>query len=81
MITFSTEQIYQSTLKTPGEPRYINKSILENAISDGVINGIFGLGILENNTPKCEYYKKSPIHLFIGKRSNHSRWVVQGNSR
>lgn len=55
-----TEQIYQSTLKTPGEPRYINKSILENAISDGVISGIFGLGILENNTPKCEYYKKIP---------------------
>ncbi len=56
----STEQIYQSTLKTPGEPRYINKSILENAISDGVLNGIFGLGILENNAPKCEYYKKMP---------------------
>lgn len=55
-----TEQIYQSTLKTPGEPRYVNKSILENAISDGVLNGIFGLGILENNTPKCEYFKKIP---------------------
>jgi hypothetical protein len=55
-----TEQIYQSTLKTPGEPRYVNKAILENAISDGVLNGIFGLGILENNTPKCEYYKKMP---------------------
>ena len=55
-----TEQIYQSTLKTPGEPRYVNKSILENAISDGVLSGIFGLGILENNTPKCEYYKKMP---------------------
>jgi len=59
----STEQIYQSTLKTPGEPRYINKSILENAISDGVLNGIFGLGILENNAPKCEYFKKMPSVL------------------
>ncbi|OPX61890.1 ATP-binding protein [Methanoregula sp. PtaB.Bin085] len=56
----STEQIYQSTLKTPGEPRFVNKSILENAISEGVQNGIFGLGILENNTPKCEYFRKTP---------------------
>ena len=55
-----TEQIYQSTLKTPGEPRYVNKSILENAIIEGVQNGIFGLGILENNIPKCEYFKKAP---------------------
>jgi len=55
-----TEQIYQSTLKTPGEPRFVNKSILENAISEGVQNGIFGLGILENNMPKCEYFKKIP---------------------
>ena len=38
----------------------MNKAILENAISDGVINGIFGLGILENNLPKCEYFKKIP---------------------
>ena len=55
-----TEQIYQSTLKTPGEPRYVNKSILENGISEGVQNGIFGLGILENDTPKCEYFRKIP---------------------
>jgi len=55
-----TEQLYQSTLKTPGEPRYINKTVLESAISDGVTNGIFGLGVLENDKPRCQFFKKSP---------------------
>lgn len=55
-----TEQMYQSTLKTPGEPRYINKGVLESAITEGVINGMFGLGILENDIPKCQYFKKNP---------------------
>lgn len=55
-----TEQLYQSTLKTPGEPRYINKTVLESAISDGVTNGIFGLGVLENDKPRCQFFKKLP---------------------
>lgn len=55
-----TEQLYQSTLKTPGEPRYINKTVLESAISDGVTNGIFGLGVLENDKPRCQFFKKPP---------------------
>jgi len=56
----STEQLYQSTLKTPGEPRFVSRKALEDAIVEGVKNGIFGLGAIENNQPKCEYFKKQP---------------------
>jgi len=46
-----TEQLYQSSLKTPGEPRPIGKTVLEQGIAEGVNRGIFGLGELEDGKP------------------------------
>ncbi|RMH89419.1 MAG: ATP-binding protein, partial [Calditrichaeota bacterium] len=42
----STEQLFQSTLKTPGEPRPVHRKVLENCIVDGVRMGLFGVGEL-----------------------------------
>jgi len=54
----STEQLYQSSLKTPGETRTINKTIWEQGIAEGVLKGLFGLGDLESNKPICRYFKE-----------------------
>jgi len=46
-----TEQLYQSALKTPGEPRPVSRTVLEQGISEGVDRGIFGLGELVDGKP------------------------------
>lgn len=55
----STDQIYQSSLKTSGELRFFSKSVLEHSIKEGVNTGLFGVGEIENNQPRCFYYKTS----------------------
>lgn|GEM_PF-6182211 len=55
-----TEQILNSFYRTPGEERIYNKDVLVNSIIEGVKNGLFGLGTLENGKPKCNYFKESP---------------------
>ncbi|MBF0398065.1 MAG: DUF499 domain-containing protein, partial [Desulfobacterales bacterium] len=55
-----TEQIYQATLNTPGEARMINKDVLKFGVQEGVKNGLFGLGDLENDRPVCRYFKENP---------------------
>lgn len=54
----STEQLYHSSLKTPGETRTINRTIWEQGIAEGVSKGLFGLGDLEYNKPICRYFKE-----------------------
>jgi|Deesub1362B_J571_1020462.scaffolds.fasta_scaffold00740_5 hypothetical protein len=61
-----TEQIYQSSLKTPGEARPLDKSVFENGIAEGVRIGLFGLGELKDNTPVCHYYKERPAVSLTG---------------
>ena len=60
----STDQLYQSSLKTPGEPRPVSKSALEQGIADGVRMGMFGLGELEDDKPVCRYFKQEPSVAF-----------------
>jgi hypothetical protein len=47
-----TQQIYESSLKTPGEPRPASKKVLEQGINEGVNKKLFGLGELQNDQPK-----------------------------
>ena len=61
-----TEQLYQSSLKTPGERRPINKAVLEDGITEGVRTGLFGLGELEGDKPACRYFKEKPSIAFSG---------------
>ena len=60
----NTEQLYQSSLKTPGETRVISKMLLEQGITEGVSIGLFGLGELENDKPICRYFKEQPSIAF-----------------
>ena len=61
-----TEQLYQSSLKTPGETRLLNKAVLEDGIVEGVCSGLFGLGELENDKPVCRFYRERPSIAFSG---------------
>jgi hypothetical protein len=60
----STDQLYQSSLKTPGEPRPISKLALEQGLAEGVRMGMFGLGELEDDKPVCRYFKEQPSVAF-----------------
>ena len=53
-----TEQLYQSSLKTAGQTRPINKDVFENGIAEGVLQGLFGLGELKDDEPLCRYFKE-----------------------
>lgn len=51
-----TNQLYETMLRTPGERRPVSKQVLENAIKNGVLQGEFGLGEIENEKPVCKYF-------------------------
>jgi hypothetical protein len=56
-----TLQIYESMLRTPGERRTIGKEVLEEGFKQGVIQGMFGLGELEEEEkPICRFFKEDP---------------------
>lgn len=53
-----TEQLYLSSLRTPGEARPSNREVMEQGIIEGVQKGIFGIGELDNDKPICRYFKE-----------------------
>jgi len=59
-----TAQLYQSTLKTPGEARLANRRVLESGIIEGSRMGLFGLGELDDEQPRCIYFKEQPTVSF-----------------
>ena len=59
----STEQLYQSSAKTPGEARVIGRRAWELGIREGVEQGLFGLGELEDGKPVCRYFKEHPSSI------------------
>ncbi len=62
-----TEQMYQSMFRTPGELRPASKQVIMNSIRDGVKQGLFGLGELEDNTVVCRFYKEDCSVALSGK--------------
>lgn len=54
----STHQLYQASLKTPGEPRAVSQNAWDSGIAEGVRHGIFGLGELEDGQPICRYFRE-----------------------
>ena len=62
-----TDQLFQSTLKTPGEARPANRTVLELGIREGVQMGLFGLGELEEDQPRCVYFKERASISFSAK--------------
>jgi len=59
----STEQLCQSSAKTPGEARVISQSVWESGIREGVQQGLFGLGELADGKPVCRYFKERPSSI------------------
>lgn len=59
-----TEQLYNSSLRTPGEMRPANKAVLQQAIAEGVYKGLFGIGEIKENKPLCYYFKEQPAIAF-----------------
>ncbi len=59
-----TAQLYQASLKTPGEARTVSQGVWETGIAEGVRKGLFGLGELENEKPVDRYYKEEPSISF-----------------
>jgi guanylate kinase/signal peptidase I len=52
------DPIYTASLTTRGETRFETKDILLTCIHEGVKNGVFGVGILDDEKPVCKYYKE-----------------------
>ena len=56
----STEQLYHSSSRTPGSLRVVNRSVWELGITQGVKQGIFGLGELQDGKPVCQCFEETP---------------------
>lgn len=61
----STEQLYQSSAKTPGEGRVIGRDAWDQGIRLGVEQGLFGLGELEDGKPVYRYFKEYPLSVAL----------------
>jgi hypothetical protein len=51
-----TEQLWKSHLQTPGEPLLMNRGVLEEAIVEGLKNGLFGLAMETGGDLKLLYF-------------------------
>ncbi|MEJ5166322.1 MAG: AAA family ATPase, partial [Thermoanaerobaculia bacterium] len=58
------EQLVNSFYRTPGEIRPINRSVIKESISEGVLRGIFGLGEIEGDNMSVRYFKENAIISF-----------------
>lgn len=56
-----TVQLVQSWSRTPGALRIVSEQAWRDSIAEGVKQGIFGLGELENGQIRCRFYKESPM--------------------
>jgi len=54
------KKIYETLIKTPGEIRVISREGFIQGIKEGVKNGIFGFGYIEDNKPKCVLIDEYP---------------------
>jgi hypothetical protein len=60
----STAQLYQSSLKTPGEARATSQNAWDTGIAEGVRLGLFGLGEIKDDQPICRYFKQESSIAF-----------------
>ncbi|MCD6450226.1 MAG: ATP-binding protein [Thermotogaceae bacterium] len=60
-----TKKLLEAFLKTPGEMRILSLDAFKYSIKEGVEKGIFGLGYLEDGSPKCNTFKRS-VHQMGG---------------
>jgi len=60
----STAQLYQSSLKTPGEAHATSQTAWDTGIAEGVRSGLFGLGEVKDDKPVCNYFKQESTVAF-----------------
>ncbi len=53
----ATKNILESFFKTPGEIRIVSDAVLKSSIKEGVKQGLFGLGDIEDEKPMCRHFK------------------------
>ncbi|MHA1596129.1 MAG: DUF499 domain-containing protein, partial [Candidatus Asgardarchaeia archaeon] len=54
-----TKKILDAFMKTPGEIRVTSSNVLMECIKEGVKEGLFGFGQIENGVPKCSHIKEA----------------------
>ncbi|MGB9833276.1 MAG: AAA family ATPase, partial [Caldisericum exile] len=54
------KMLYESLLKTPGELRIVSREGFIEGIREGVKNGLFGFGYLEDEKPVCKWINTTP---------------------
>jgi len=52
------KKIWDAMLNTPGETRLSSSNAIKEAIKEGVMQGLFGFGYIEDNNPLCKYFKE-----------------------
>ena len=52
------KKIWDVMLNTPGETRVLSLNAIKDAIREGVTQGLFGFGYMENDIPSCKYFKE-----------------------
>ena len=57
------DKLYESMLSTPGERRPITRQVLEDTIKEGIKNGEFGLGEMNNESPICKHIREDVQHI------------------
>ncbi len=68
------KNLYETLLKTPGELRITSEKSFIDGIKEGVENGLFGFGYLENDKPTCKTIKKTPKIDF-----NNNEIIIKAN--
>jgi hypothetical protein len=53
-----TKNILESFYKTSGEIRIISDEVLKDSIKEGIKQGLFGVGVIENGKPVCRHFKE-----------------------
>ena len=56
-----TDQFAQAVLRPPGETRVVSREAWQEGIAEGVTQGLFGLGALEDGKAVCHYFRKKPL--------------------
>jgi len=55
------KNVLETFYNVPGELKISSDNVLKECIRKGVVEGVFGYGVLENGKPICRYYKKEFI--------------------
>ncbi|MEM3255972.1 MAG: DUF499 domain-containing protein [Thermoplasmatales archaeon] len=53
-----TRNILESFYKTPGEIRIVSDDVLKTCIKEGVSQGLFGVGVIEDGKTVCSHFKE-----------------------